>query len=111
MFDGYARSTKNHEHQRRMKAYCSDVAIKSTTVYTVPMKKLFSNSNNKHELIKLLSYVFTEHGIEVNVATDDADTMVASKALNLSLNEDFDVKAEDTDILCLLIHHFSANHK
>ena len=29
------------------------------------MKKLFSNSRNKHELIKLLSYVFTEHGIEV----------------------------------------------
>ena len=39
---------------------------------------LFSNSKNKHELIKLLSYVFTGHGIEVNVATDDADTMVAS---------------------------------
>ena len=45
---------------------------------TVPMKKMVSNSKNKHELIKLLSYVFTEHGIEVNVATDDADTMVAS---------------------------------
>ena len=46
------------------------------------MKKLFSNSKNKHELIKLLSYVFTEHGIVVHVATDDADTMVISKALN-----------------------------
>ena len=79
VFDGYARSTKDHEHQRRIKAYCSDVAIKSTTVCTVPIIK------NKHELIKLLSYVFTEHGIEVHVATDDADTMVASKAsLNLS---------------------------
>ena len=52
--DGYARSTKDHEHQRRMKAYCSDVAIKSTTVCTVPMEKLFSNSKNKHELIKLV---------------------------------------------------------
>ena len=41
------------------------------------------------------SYVFTEHRIEVNVATDDADTMVASKAMNLSLNEDFEIKAED----------------
>ena len=55
-----------------MKAYCSDVAIKSTTVCTVHSsdKKLFNNSKNKHELIKLLSYVFTEHGIEVHVATD-----------------------------------------
>ena len=38
VFDGYARSTKDHEHQRRIKAYCSDIAIKSTTVCTVPMK-------------------------------------------------------------------------
>ena len=111
VFDGYARSTKGHEHQRRIKAYCSDVAIKSTTVYAVPMKKLFSNSKNKHELIKLLSCVFTEQGIEVHVATDDADTMVASKALNLSCNEYFETKAEDTDILCLLIHHFIENHE
>jgi predicted RNase H-related nuclease YkuK (DUF458 family) len=48
-------------------------------------EKLFSNSKNKHELIMLLSNVFTEHGIEVHVATDDADTMVANKVLNLSL--------------------------
>ena len=74
------------------------------------MKKLFSNSKNNHALITLLSYVFTEHGIEVHVATDDAITMEASKALNLSLNEDVEVNAEDTDILCLLIHHFSENH-
>ena len=38
VFDGYARSTKDHEHQRRIKAYCSDIVIKSTTVCTVPMK-------------------------------------------------------------------------
>ena len=36
VFDGYARSTKDHEHQRRMKACCSDVAIKSATVCTGP---------------------------------------------------------------------------
>ena len=33
--------------------------------------------------------------------------MVAS---NLSFTEDVEVKAEDTDILCLLIHHFTENH-
>ena len=74
-------------------------------------EKLFNNSKNKHELIKLLSYVFTEHGLEVHVTSDNADTMVASKALNLSLNKTVEVKAENTDILCTLIHHFSKNHK
>ena len=44
--------------------------------------------------LKLLSNVFTEHGIEVHVATDDADTMVASKALSLSFNGDVEVKAQ-----------------
>ena len=63
-----------------------------------------------YKVIKLLSNVFTEHVIEVHLATDDADTMVASKALNLSFTEDVEVKAEDTDILCLLIHHFTENH-
>ena len=96
--------------ESRHTADCSDIAIKRTTVCTVPMKKLFSNSKNKHKVIKLLSNVFTEHGIEVHLATDDADTMVASKALNLSFTEDVEVKAEDTDILCLLIHHFTENH-
>ena len=69
------------------------------------MKRFFSNAKNKHELIKLLSDVFTSNGIEVHVATDDADTMIVSKALNLSLQSEVEIKAEDTDILCLLIHH------
>ena len=114
VFDGYARSTKDHEQLRKMKAYCSNVAIKELpctrcTVHSSD-EKPSNNSKNKNKLIKLLSFVFTEHGIEVHVASDNADTMVASKALNLSLNEDVEVKAEDTDILCLLIHHFSENH-
>ena len=74
------------------------------------MKRFFSNANNKHELIKLLSDVFTSNGIEVHVATDDADTMIVSKALKLSLQSEVEIKAEDTDILCLLIHHYSPTH-
>ena len=47
--------------------------------------------------------------IEVCRARDDADTMVANKALNISLVivSNVDVKAEDTDMLCLLVHHFN----
>ena len=77
-----------------------DVSEKIKTKF----EKLSSNSRISAE--RLHDYVFTEHGIEVNVATDDADTMVASKVVTLSSNEDFEVKAEDTDILCFIIHHF-----
>ena len=64
------------------------------------MKRLLANSNNKIELIKLLCNVFTQNGIEVDVADDDADTMVVAKALNQSLLGKVEVKAEDMDILC-----------
>ena len=49
------------------------------------MKKLLINSKNKQEIIKLLSYVFTEHGIEEYLAIDNADTMVARNALKFEL--------------------------
>ena len=105
----------SNEHLRKMKAYCSDVAIKELPCARCSVhssdEKPSNNSKNKNELIKLLSNVFTEHGLEIHEASDNADTMVAIKALNLSLNEDVEVKAEDTDILCILIHHFSENHK
>ena len=72
------------------------------------MKRFFSKANYKHELIKLLSDVFTSNGIEVHVATDDADTMMISKALNLSPQSEVEIKVED--ILCLLIHHKIPTH-
>lgn len=69
------------------------------------MKRLLANSKNKIVLIRLLCNVFTQNAIEVDVADDDADTMVLAKALNQSLLGKVEVKAEDTDILCLLVHH------
>ena len=47
----------------------------------------------------------------VDQAVDDADTHIVSRTLNLALNNDVELKAEDTDILCLLIHHFNAEHQ
>ena len=78
VFDGYRRSTKDHEHQRRCHNYCADISIKGSTVCSIPMKRLLANSNNKLELIKLLSNIFTEKGIEVHAADDDADTVIVA---------------------------------
>ena len=36
VFDGYARSIKNHEHQLRSDSYCSEVHIKSPTICSLP---------------------------------------------------------------------------
>ena len=68
------------------------------------------NSNNKKGLIDLICEVFLDNGIRVIKANDDADTLIAREALNLALVNKIEVWAEDTDVLCLLVHHFNPEH-
>ena len=44
--------------------------------------------------------------VEVLQAKDDADTLIAKTALEMSYNHPVEVRAEDTDVLFLLIGHF-----
>ena len=110
VFDGYSPSTKDHEHRRRVKDYCSDIRITKSTACTVTKKKLLVNSNNKKGLIDLICEVFLDNGIRVIKAKDDADTLIVREALNLALVNKIEVWAEDTDVLCLLVHHFNPEH-
>ena len=73
-------------------------------------KNLLVNSNNKKGLIDLICEVFLDNGIRVIKANDDADTLIAREALNLALVNKIEVRAEDTDVLCLLVHHFNPEH-
>ena len=110
VFDGCSSSTKDHEHRRRVKYYYSDIRITKSTACTVTKKKLLVNSNNKKGLIDLICEVFFDNGIRVIKANDDADTLIAREALNLALVNKIEVRAEDTDVLCLLVHHFNPEH-
>ena len=110
VFDGYSSSTKDHEHRRRVKDYYSDIRITKSTACTVTKKKLLVNSNNKKGLIDLICEVFFDNGIRVIKANDDADTLIAREALNLAFVNKIEVRAEDTDVLCLLVHHFNPEH-
>ena len=112
VFDGYASSPKDHDHKRRLKYYCTDIKIRKDISCTTPKKKLLSNLQNKTQLIKLLAGIFRHNGINVVIAKDDADTLIVSTALSISFQEDVEIKGEDTDVLCLLTHHYvSANKK
>ena len=110
IFDGYEPSTKDHEHKRRIKAFCANIAVKKSTFCTVTKTTFLSNNNNKTELIDLISSIFTVNGIEVIRACNDADTLIAKKTLEMSFHGDVELKAEDTDIVCLLVHHFNSDH-
>ena len=47
--------------------------------------------------------------ISVQLCSDDADTSIVSAALNEAIESSVEVRAEDTDVLVMLVHHM-ANH-
>ena len=55
----------------------------------------------------MLSHKLTSHGINVVQAKADADTIIVKTALDIRQNQKVNVAiiADDTDILCLMIHH------
>ena len=109
VFDGYvSSSTKDHEHRRRSKICCPDLEITSRTVIQFKKAKLLSNSNNKSQLIDLLCDVFTSNAIQVRRSEDDADTLIVKTAIEYSEHGAVDVKADDTDVLMILLHHVQA---
>ena len=75
VFDGYAMSPKDHDHIRRSKGLCCNVEIKQEVVNSIPKAKFLDNTNNKKGLIQLLSNVFLENDIGVELCDNDADTL------------------------------------
>ena len=105
VFDGYQSSPKDHDHKRRATSFSSNMIISHNTPCTISKARLLANSHNKSQLILLLSTVFTSNGIEVLIADDNADTLIVKTAIRHGQIKDVEVRAEDTDVLCLLIHH------
>ena len=105
VFDGYSRSPKDHDRTRRSKLYSSNISIREDTPCTITKSRFMANGHNKTELIKLLSERLKSMGVKVIVARDDADTLIVREALRLAAGCKCEVRAEDTDLLCMLIHH------
>ena len=57
----------------------------------------------------LLAETFHRGRITVQLCSDDAETSIVSAALNEALESSVEVRAEDTDVLVMLVHH-RANH-
>ena len=58
-------------------------------------------------LISLIAATFSRNGISVQQCHDDADTAIVRAALDEAKDSSVEVRAEDTDIMVLLIHHAS----
>ena len=109
VFDGYHASTKDHEHLRRTKKACCDILIRPDIKIIVPREKFLDNKNNKAQLVLLLAETFKRSGISVLQCSNDADTSIVQVALDEARESPVEVRAEDTDIMVMLVHH-ATNH-
>ncbi|KAK1893893.1 Chromosome-associated kinesin KIF4 [Dissostichus eleginoides] len=111
VFDGYSRSPKDHDHIRRTKKSCCDLQIRPDMIHWTPRAKFLDNTNNKSELIHLLFSTFRKHNITVEQCDNDADTSIVREALATATDDSVEVRAEDADVLVMLVHHIpSTNH-
>ena len=81
VFDGYNRSSKDHDHIRRTKNSCCNLQIRPDMFNWTPRAKFLDNTHNKSELIHLLSSTFRKHHITVEQCDNDADTSIVREAL------------------------------
>ena len=107
VFDGYGHSTKDHDHLRRTKHACCDIQIRPDIHNIIPREKFLDNQSNKAQLISLLAKTFSDNGIQVLQCSDDADISIVQLALDEARESAVEVRAEDTDILVMLIHHIT----
>lgn len=114
MFDGYREefSTKDEEHLRRSRSAINvDVKVEDSIHVTFGQSEFLANSNNKEQLISLLTFHLKERGCNVLQAHGDADTLIVSSAIKeAQKGMEVRVISDDTDILVMLIALASPNY-
>ena len=107
VFDGYNTrpSPKDHEHKRRPKQHSASIRLTGSTQCTMTKARFLANGHNKSQLICLLRESFRTKGYRVATAEDDADTLIVREAIQTALSHTVEVRAEDTDVLCMLVAH------
>ena len=105
VFDGYENSTKDATRIKRGSLSQFAVEIHKSNPCPSDRSKFFSNYANKKSFIRILEVRLRERGFTVYVCHSDADTTIVKIALNFSKTEPVTIFADDSDILCLLLHH------
>ena len=110
VFDGYLNgpSTKDHEHDIRSVKCAPDVTLADNLLAFSNQPAFLSNERNKKAFVDNLMGEFSRHGYGATQASQDADTLIVSTALQIAKSAvPVSVVATDTDILALLIYHFN----
>jgi len=114
VFDGYGHgpTTKDHEHQRRstkVVSRCPDVSFDTQTPVVFEQHAFLANDRNKDRFIQLLMLHLDHHGCRTLQSDGDADVDIVKEALSLASTKQAPVAVvgDDTDLLVLLIHHWT----
>ena len=111
VFDGYGSSPKDNEHIRRTKNSCCNLQIRPDMIYLTSRAKFIDKTHNKNQLIPLRSSTFRKCDIIVEQCDNVADTSIVRQALAAAEDGSVEVRAEDADVLVMLVHHSSStNH-
>jgi hypothetical protein len=114
VFDGYDNGPciRDHEHKRRSGKRSANVTVTTNSKVSVSLELFLKNGRNKSQLIELLSSQLAREGHDIRNSSGDADTLIVSTAIEYaSKNKEVVVVASDTDILVLLMFHWTVNMK
>src|SRR6218665_2528343 len=87
---------------------CCNLQTRPDMMHSIPKAKFMDNNHNKTQLIQLLSSTFQKRAITVEQCDNDADTLIVRQALAATAIGSVEVRAEDADVLIMLVHHQSS---
>ena len=105
VFDGYSFSTKDTIRKKRSGGVSNTADIKDINPCPADRNTFLSNYANKEAFVKFLGSKFELLGYDILQCPSDADTTIVKVTLNSNDDKPVTICSDDTDILCLLIHH------
>ena len=105
VLDGYSKSTKDHERERRTKTACREMELDLDRSICVRRETFFDNPANKEKFTTLLASYLQQQGIKTVKASADADIHIVKETIALAADSEVLVIAEDTDIAIMLVYH------
>ena len=104
VFDGYISSTKDVTGKSRSIRILQTVEIDESYMCTTDKNDFLTNYTNKENFVTALAAKLEANGIKVVLCPSDTDTTIVKVPLEYE-NRPVTIFADDTDILCLLLHH------
>ena len=104
VFDGYDLSTKDATHQKWAGLMSHNVDIKDENSCPANRNTFFGNYHNKKNFVKALA-ANLKSKFKVVECPSDTDTSIVKESLMAAKSSPVIVFSDDTDILCLLVHH------